>query len=177
MIVDIRGTSGSGKSHIVHSLIREVGSTQVSKLDGKIVGTHIGERIVALGSYEKVCGGCDALPTQDLIQGMVDHFAGQYPVVILEGLLVSHTFERWNNLAKKHDDYRFLFLSTSLEECIARVRRRRLAKGNDKPYNPEHLIKDWHQARRVEERLRTAGRQTQWITGYSEVKEMLCEFM
>ena len=149
-ILDIRGTHGSGKSYLVHRMLQEYGNEPI--LDGKTVLGHRMPKIngVCVGPYTKVCGGCDAINkveeasrrlllwSQQLITG----------IIVLEGIRVAHTFQRYSDLAKQLElqghEYKFLFLDTPLEVCIERVKTRRIARGNEKLLNPSNIIKDYH---------------------------------
>lgn len=63
MILNIRGTSGSGKTWLIRRIMEELGppepiiSAEGEKPDGYLLQGNI--RLV--GSYENVCGGCDAV--------------------------------------------------------------------------------------------------------------------
>ena len=145
MIIDIRGTHGSGKSTVIHTLLKSHPHEPILGEDNKIHGYSISSlNLSVVGKYETDCGGCDGVKTADEVCRRVREFsrAGN---VILEGILVSHTFKRYSDLAHELEDYRFFFLNTPLKNCIARVRGRRIRKGNMKPFNPANLTKDWHQ--------------------------------
>lgn len=180
MILDIRGTSGSGKSHTVHHLFGEHPPHEAYQVEHEghlaiVQETRVADlSVFVLGEYDKVCGGCDGIPTQDLIQLCVEEFADK-GTVILEGLLVSHTFGRWNDLAVKLHPipYKFLFLDTPEQTCIDRVLARRKAKGNDKEYDPKNLVKDWYQNRRVAEKLVHAGRDVTWLNHQTAPMDVL----
>lgn len=143
-VFDIRGTHGSGKSYIVHCLLQKYGNKQILE-DGKLVGHLIPNLDVAVvGPYTKVCGGCDAVRTQDEVCRLVRKFHDEYGKVILEGSLVGHTFSRYAALATEMgvDTYKFVFLVTPLEECIRRVVDRRQARGNTKEFDPKNVVRD-----------------------------------
>jgi len=150
-VYDIRGTHGSGKSHIVHELLRRCGNDPIYATPGNprspIIGHAIDKiRTVVIGPYTKVCGGGDAVKNQEEVCSRVSRFVRDniFQRVILEGSLVGHTYSRYAALADEigRDRYTFLFLTTPLEECIRRVEARRKARGNDKPLDPKNIIKD-----------------------------------
>lgn len=168
MIVDIRGTHGSGKSWLIHQLLdryeheprynRKITKSKKPKLVGYVlpdIDTYI------LGPYKNVCGGCDQLGSPDFICDQLRDAATTYTNVVLEGILVSHAYKRWIEMSKelKDHEYLFAFLNTPLKKCIARVKGRRLAAGNHKPLNPDSLIKDHNQIWvRVQAQMRAANR-------------------
>jgi predicted ABC-type ATPase len=159
-ILDIRGTHGSGKSFIVHSLIKRYGVDEIrdyededARIRGRLLGYRLkGPDVAIVGKYENICGGCDQVSSADEIVRRVKLMAEQHYHVILEGILVSHTFKRYSELAREMGDYRFLFLDTPLQTCIDRVKARRRGRGKDGPFDPKNVIKDWHG---VWERVRT----------------------
>jgi len=143
-VYDLRGTHGSGKSHVVHTLIKRYGQAPILA-DGVIIGHYVPPLgLAVVGPYTKVCGGCDAVRTQDEVCHRVRAFSLLYPKVLLEGALVGHTFSRYAALADEIGDYTFMFLDTPLEECVRRVKARREAKGNTKPLDPKNIVRDHH---------------------------------
>ena len=162
-VLDIRGTHGSGKSWIVHQLIaeaitREYQSGYISEEGStEAIATYIPtHHIAALGMYDRVCGGCDGIRSAEEVCRRVRLLAHEYTNVILEGILVAHTFQRYANLAKEillsdeHHPYIFCFINTPYEVCIQRVQERRVARGKAAEFNLFHLTQDFH---RCHERL------------------------
>lgn len=166
MIIDIRGTHGSGKSTVMRTLLD---NHKFSQLRGPAyipdatnprdwtdkqrkqyreddhLGYHFPEwDAVLLGKYENICGGCDGIKTADEIKRRLYHFAGQHRHVLLEGILVAHTFQRYHDIAVDLEEYgySFCFLDTPLKTCVARVRKRRIQAGNTKELNPDNIKKD-----------------------------------
>lgn len=175
-VFDIRGTHGSGKSTVVHTLLKSHDNLPILE-NGIHLGYHIPELDLAvLGKYQTACGGCDGIKTADEVVRRVRLFAGEYKNVVLEGILVSHTFDRYNRLAMELSDYGYIFcfLDTPLEVCINRVRSRRVKSGNTKELNPSNVIKDWH---RIWERLRLqclqSGLTMEVLDWHNPVSELL----
>lgn len=163
MIIDLRGTHGSGKSWIVHSLLASEGGGQSLTADGVCLG-HLLPSVdcAVLGRYATACGGCDQIKTQGEVCRRVRLLSARYAHTLLEGILVSHTFARYDSLAKEMEaldrPYTFAFLDTPLDVCIARVRARRIARGNLRPLDPRNIVKDWHRIwSRVRAQVRAAG--------------------
>lgn len=146
-VIDIRGTHGSGKSTIAHNLIRVFGCKEVLE-DNKIIG-YMSEdkRLGVVGPYNRVCGGCDGVRDAAEIERRLGWFSARCTHVVMEGILVAHTFKRYSLLAHQYTDsgygYKFLFLDTPLKNCIARVLSRRIKSGNTKPFNSTNLVRDW----------------------------------
>jgi hypothetical protein len=162
MIVDIRGTNGSGKSFIGHNLRAKYKNMQIRNplVDsvGSIEGYEFPDlKLFMLGPYESVSGGCDGIRTQNDICRIIERRAPNWNLFI-EGLLVSHTFTRWNNMALRFPGWKFFFLNTPLDICIQRTQARRDAKGTTKPFDPTHLTNDWYSCKRVRTKMLAAGR-------------------
>jgi hypothetical protein len=142
MIVNIRGTCGSGKSYAVHKLLEHSSKEPVELVDGrKVAATMVdirGTPIYALGSYRNVCGGCDGVRKPDIVVEYVEYFSG-LGHVIFEGLIISRTWNRYADLCRSLTDvgeqYVWVYMDTSLQVCLDRVRERRARKGNEKELN------------------------------------------
>lgn len=194
-ILDIRGTHGSGKSHVMHTLLE--GNTKRKKpITGfceykqkeMTLGYDLGKyknrpSTAIIGRYETQCGGCDGVGSADEICRRVRLFVRdlQYDNVLLEGILVAHTFKRYSELAKELEaeghEYHFCFLSTPLATCITRVKQRRLKQGNTKPFNPKNCIHDYNQIwRRTRAKMKEAGHRVtelEWQDPLPQVMELL----
>jgi len=147
-VFDIRGTHGSGKSWIMHELLRRYPHKPIVDKVGQHLGYHLQGLldVALLGRYTNKCGGCDGIKSADEVVSRVRAFAGKYRHVLLEGILVSHTYKRYARLADEmaRYGYTFMFLDTPLQVCITRVLARRVERGNQKPFDPRNVTKDWH---------------------------------
>ena len=143
MIINIRGTSGAGKTTIIRELMEKFVSEDVTDRSGKVIAVLINwsQPIYVIGRYDNVCGGCDTIKTQDEIRRRIAKFCKQGHV-IYEGLTISNGYAK--NLAhhrRMKQPFAFAFLDTPLRTCISRVRKRRKAAGNTKPFNTENTEK------------------------------------
>ena len=152
MIIQIRGTSGSGKS----TVMREVMKRTIEK-GGEWDPVFIERRkqpmmyrcgqLIVLGHYESACGGCDTLGSAKTVYSVIEKVQNNYtrvelneygeeivcePIILCEGLLLSED-TKWSSLL---DDLYVVFLTTGLDTCLERIAGRRRAAGNDKPLNP-----------------------------------------
>lgn len=143
-VINIRGTGGSGKSYLIYRTIKKHGIQSKIMNDGKVVGYRLKGNIIIVGRYETDCGGCDQIKTQDEICKRVKRFARMKKVkaVLFEGLLISGLYSRYLKLSRKlrkeGHKYYWLFLDTPIEKCLQRTKRRRRARGNNKPLNPKN---------------------------------------
>lgn len=147
MIINIRGTSGSGKTYTARKFMEYCGlNTVIYDQNDKPIAHCVHYAMMPvyfIGSYANTCGGCDAIPTQDLACSYVRHFS-QFGHVIFEGLLMSHLYARyaalWKELTGFGNPFVFAYMDTPIDECIERVKQRRKEKGNTKKFNPQNTI-------------------------------------
>ena len=137
MIINIRGTSGSGKSTIVRQIMELYDTKDSLRVSGRKRPiayrlTKEGHRpLVVLGHYETACGGCDTISQQPTIFQLVRTWAGVADV-LFEGLLISAEV---NNTAALYQDgleLRVYALTTDVEQCLDSVNMRRRARMGDK---------------------------------------------
>lgn len=189
MIINVRGTSGSGKTTVIRGIMAKGGlvdkiysdqagdglfSTSKAPIAYDVNVNPGGQHVYVIGSYENTCGGCDSIKTQDEICNRVRWFAKQGHV-IMEGLLMSHLFSRYAALDRELQPtpYIWAFLDTPLELCLERVIARREARGvAKKPFNPENTVSKWNDARRVFAKCQKDGLDARWVNHLDPVTEV-----
>lgn len=156
-IINLRGTSGSGKTHTTRCFLDYLPCKTIEAIDEqgkqrilgyKLDGTPMGLKrpIIVIGSYENTCGGTDTINKQEWIGDRVEKAYKTGAHVLVEGLLMSksaaggHLAPRLHGLGLAY----FLFLDTPKEVCVERVLARRAAKGNDTPFDPEKTLLPAH---------------------------------
>jgi len=176
MIINIRGTSGSGKSTVMRRVMKQLGEPQLIKLKGKIMDYKIPTQwgdVYILGRYETPCGGCDGIPTQDEVRRRVRKYSKKGHV-LFEGLIVTSCYGKYRDLFRKSKQpYSFLFLKTNIETCIKRVEARRAKRGTTKPLNPANTIAKYKCNMRVIERCEEDGEPFLHVGGNKAVEEIL----
>lgn len=176
-VVNVRGTSGSGKTTIVRGIMA-MGTVTPLDANKKPEGYRVdvpslSKPVYVVGPYTTACGGCDAVPTQDEICRRIRAYA---PLghVLVEGLLMSHTFGRYAALDRELDaqgnHFIWAFLDTPLEVCLDRVRARREERRLSKKVVPEFKELDvtntsdkWHSNRATFAKV-VGGRESDWKT-------------
>jgi ABC-type dipeptide/oligopeptide/nickel transport system ATPase component len=186
-VVNIRGTSGSGKStvvtkimHLVAGIAREkayVGGDSFIFLPSNIArngsevqvgSTCLLPRLFIAGRYATACGGCDGLSWKgaaDDICNLVKEQALVSPV-LFEGLMVSSwgTPRLINLCSDLGGQLTIIQLTTSLEECVASVNARRLERwrsagktGEPPPLDPANTAAKHRGTLKSCEKLEAAG--------------------
>lgn len=159
-IVNIRGTNGSGKSHIIHQIIKKFGVKRLvdtGKIDklGKIWGYRIlgmKRPTYILGRYESQCGGCDVFQTRpdkkcmEMVQDGLRELSKRGDV-LFEGIIVSGVAGRWIPMSKELSERaHFIFgvLDTPLQKCLDRIQRRKDKRGDKRPWSPYNTTQKWY---------------------------------
>lgn len=151
MIVNVRGTSGSGKTHLIKRLMAAYDKCEPlfpePTVDSLFGPTHDprrqlrprGYRCVTgardcrvLGPYDQIKCGCDVLmsnynETRDSIAATIRALDSAGLDVLYEGLLISDV-ERVVSFAKEKRQVLVVALDVPLEACLAAVEARRSAK-------------------------------------------------
>lgn len=177
-VVQLRGTSGSGKSTIVREIIsmRRARGDELEKIyeEGRkqplayrLSGRPGVRPLVIIGHYETACGGCDTIASMDKIFNLVKFHYDLDCDVLFEGLLISAELNRTASLHEYTDGaYYNITLDTPLDICIAGIMERRQAKkGPDAPQvNPKNTTSKHKQVIRNAEVLGQKGFNVQVLT-------------
>ena len=137
MIIQVRGTSGSGKTWTIKQFKSHYGWMPV-KIRGRkkplYYQTSInGHRTVILGHYATACGGCDTIGSCPKIFETIDSIEAD--IYICEGLLLSEDV-KWTKAVE--DEVKIIYLYTDIELCVQQIKERRTAAGNEKPLNEDN---------------------------------------
>lgn len=160
-IINVRGTSGSGKSTVVRKIMAMAPSKDTGyQTDGRrrqplwYTLKFPSFNIVIPGHYETACGGCDTLKTYDHLFEIIRsaHSCGMH--VLFEGLLVAHdkkrTLELWDWLKRDPAQLQVLELTDPLEVCLESVEKRRASRANPPkaPFNPANTSRRYGEVQR-----------------------------
>lgn len=160
MVIQLRGTSGSGKTWIINKLMEKYTFVPV-KVHGKIFGYKCKEiNLFIPGKYETACGGCDAISTQDEICRRIKIGVKNKYNVLFEGLICSHISQRYAQLylelKKASIETYFIFLNTPLATCRENINKRR-AKAGKPPTNAKNTEKDYISTRKSRKNMKNLG--------------------
>jgi hypothetical protein len=137
--LNIRGTSGAGKSHLARRLLAHYPANVPSFAEGRrtpISALYTGAKgppLFALGHYTAEQGG--GADTVDRVNGFtwLEKAAKTKSVNLLwEGVIFSDEVPHTVELSRLIDVH-VILLNTPLEQCLADIRARREARGNTKP--------------------------------------------
>ena len=103
-VVNIRGTTSSGKTYIMRNIIAMEPKPQIITLTPEVKGTLLPYfKSIVIGTYKKggKFGGCDSIAKVEYMEQAIWKALEIRPTIYFEGLLVSHSYERW----KKFSNY------------------------------------------------------------------------
>lgn len=155
MIIQIRGTSGSGKTTVVKQVMNYLGGWDYYYIAGRKKPLYYYHRdVTILGHYESPCGGCDTIGSARAIYNLIQCLPDtRSKIVLCEGLLLSEDV-KWS---LQLPDLRAVFLTTPLETCLAQIQSRRQSRGNAKPLNPANTTNRVKVIERARTRLAANG--------------------
>lgn len=187
MIINVRGTSGSGKSHLVREVMKLYDGQMLKYVDGRKQPLYYelrkeGRRdLLVPGHYESPCGGCDTISKVESVFNLVRMGdEGGYDV-LFEGLLLSADSKHLGALVAEGREVQVIALETTLQECLAAVQARRDARAaargeRGKPLNPRNTEQKWKQVRASVGKLREKGIPTAILSredAFLRVRELL----
>lgn len=174
VIINVRGTSGSGKTSAARrfldfpntTLTRRVTSPS-GRTSDKVAGygitvPHLHFPLYLVGAYTNVCGGLDSMGTQQEHADLITKAYRAGGNVLCEGLLLSSVSsgatvpKAMIELAGK-DRVIFAFLDTPLDVCLDRVRQRRAARGETKEFDETNTRKKYEDTQAARQRLIDEG--------------------
>lgn len=156
-VIQIRGTSGSGKTWAMRNWMAKLLWSPVHVDNRKKPLYYIHGSLAVLGHYESACGGCDNIGSAAAVYNLIQKVKTSRPeikVIVCEGLLLSEDV-KWSS---QLEDLRALFLTTPIQQCISQIESRRLEAGNDKPLNTENTTKRVAVIERARVKLTSLGK-------------------
>lgn len=163
MLINIRGTSGSGKSTIVRNVMalypERIPHMEIWRKQPLyyVLNRPDGKSLRVIGHYSSACGGCDTIGLGfDFIYDLIHEAVAQNQDCLFEGLLLTSDVTRCVAL-KEVDKLIVVALTTTLEECLASIRARREARGKTDPLNPKNTESKFKVVRDQRQRFLNAG--------------------
>ena len=186
MIITIRGTSGSGKSHLVRSIMELYedkipiyvrGRKQPLVYTLSRPGPH--PILTVVGHYETPCGGCDTISNmQHVFELVKEAYYDRDNDVLFEGLIVTSDANKTIAMHETGIPITVITLDTPIEMCLEGVNSRRRIRMKEKytPVNPKNTVAKIKSAKKIMERFLAAGMDSRYYnraTAYASVKKLL----
>jgi len=172
MIIQIKGTSGSGKSTGMVKFKDHVGGFEPRYLKGRkmplwyVRSNPKGKDTVILSHYESPCAGCDVFGSARIVYEVIEMFDLSKYDLVFEGLMLSED-TKWALQMEKllPKETHNIFLKTSIETCIDRIKKRRIEKGNTKPLDEANTRRRYEVINRARIKLDNEGINTYYVSG------------
>lgn len=176
MIIQVRGTNGSGKTTVVRRVMQSVGDWDAVKVANRrqplyYKSIDCPKQVVALGHYETATGGCDTIPKAKDVYDLAASF-DEPTVVLMEGIFLSEDTKWTKLLAEKHTVHA-LFLTTPLDQCVRQVLSRRAEGGNDKELDPTRMTRRFHDIERCRRKMVELGLNARRVSSDQAVRVTL----
>lgn len=172
MIIQLRGTSGSGKTTAMKSVIDSLynwNSYYVPKRKKPLwMVSDEFPHVAVLGHYESPCGGCDTIGSARQVYEVIDLLLPEtITTVLCEGLLLSEDV-KWTSQLVNHrlgkGGVWCYFLNTPLDRCLANISLRRKSAGNEKEVDPKNTTNRVTTIERARLKLMEAGVNCRWTS-------------
>lgn len=176
MIINLRGTHGSGKTTLVRHVMAQYRRCRPVYLDGRKhpIGYVCDKRLFVVGHYEgDASGGCDTIPKVDLMYRMIQKYAKRGMHVLFEGILAQHSATRILALREAGYRVRVVQLNVPIKLAIRSVRRRRRKRGNARPFDPKNVVREARTIETAAQRLRTEGIRVRHFTRRKSARQHL----
>lgn len=178
-VISIRGSNGAGKTWVARRVMDRAEGDFKKKItldNGVLVNVY--KNFVILGSYDRVCGGCDTIKTPQQVWDAVVECA-QHSNVIYEGVIVGNVFEptmileaRLRMIGAKLIP---ICLSTPFEQCVANVNTRRAVEGKPPMEKTENILTNDKKNISSAKKLHAAGLEPHWVSSDEAVPIILKE--
>jgi len=175
MIISIRGTSGSGKTHLARAVMDRLGPRQEIPQEGE--RQHVGyvcfgpPLLRVLGRYNVASGGADRISNRELAFRLLGEWAPSGHV-LYEGLLIGNEVQR-TILLNRTNPTHVIFLDVPLDACLEAINARRASRGETEPVSLKKTTEKFEELKRVRFRLKDAGVKTYYLGREAALDQVL----
>jgi hypothetical protein len=178
-VIGIRGTNGSGKTYVARKVMEfaEEGFKTKYKLSNGVL-VNVFDKFVILGSYDRVCGGCDTIAKPQLVWDAIVECV-EFSNVLFEGILVGSVYEPTikliERLAPLDSTYIPICLDTEFDQCIANVNSRRNTAGKDALESHDNVMTNYKKHLSSAKKFHADGLNPRWVPADEAVQIILKE--
>lgn len=178
-VISIRGSNGAGKTWVARRVMdRAEGDfkKKITLANGVLINVY--KDFVILGSYDRVCGGCDTIKTPQMVWDAVVECA-EHSNVIYEGVIVGNVYEPTLILNERLKAIQArlvpICLNTPFEQCVANVNARRAVEGKPPIEKTDNILTNDKKNISSARKLHTAGFEPHWVSAEEAVEVILRE--
>ena len=185
MIIQLKGTNGTGKSHIARRVMALYeGEVTPKYVDGRkrpVRTVHEradgGRALAVIGHYQTACGGCDTMPSHDSVFAEIRAAHEEGLDVFAEGLLLSGDFKRTIEFHQNVAPMHVLALDVPLEVSMDSINARRRARNPDAaPCKEDNIVSKRKAVISVMNRLKDQSALATWHDregAFAYIRELL----
>jgi hypothetical protein len=149
---------------------------KVTLANGVLINVY--KDFVILGSYDRVCGGCDTIKTPQMVWDAVVECA-EHSNVIYEGVIVGNVYEPTLILNERLKAVQArlvpICLNTPFEQCVANVNARRAVEGKPPIEKTDNILTNDKKNISSARKLHAAGFEPHWVSAEEAVDVILRE--
>lgn len=132
MIIIVRGTNGSGKTHAIRGVFRYMRDRhpeRVKEFGTLIYLKNVARPVLVIGPYERMrsMGGCDCIRQPRKIYELIDLAHKNDWHVVMEGVVLAE--KPYAQMFKNGRDVRMIGLFLPIKRCLAHIQARQARKG------------------------------------------------
>lgn len=183
MIVNVRGTHGSGKTTMVRSIM-QMYTCKPIYMDGR--RQPIGYRckreghppLFVPGHYENPDGGgCDTIQHVDVMFGVINRHAKKGYDILYEGIVAQHSTPSVFKLKDRGYKIRVVVIRIPMKKALRSVIKRRKARGAKTAFNPVNVEREDARIPRDNARLKAGGVKFHQFKTRRAAKEKVLELL
>lgn len=173
MIIVIRGTNGSGKSHAVREMMKHGYVTREDLPEGSCLMKlkRIVRPVLFIGPYEqgRSMGGCDCIRQPSKIYDLIMWAENRRFHAVLEGVVLAT--RPYMDFYRRGFDVRYAFLDPPFETCLENIRKRQKKRGHESPFSQDAMRYKLSRATDMWRKAREIGMITKRFTTSVEVMQ------
>lgn len=181
MIIQIAGTSGSGKSHLMRAFLdwarkNTLGVDETPEGYELLLENDLTTTAFVLGKYDVPTGGCDTISDVKKLYALIEKALKENSYVLYEGLFVMNQTRGPQLATTLGKGYHVLQLTTPLATCLASINERRAARGAGELANKKNTTDNYKRAQNFCARMREVGARVHRVSrdeGLDKILELL----
>lgn len=158
MIIVIRGTNGSGKSHTVRTILAQGRKISDHDEGSRLIRLpRVKRPVLVIGPYiaGRSMGGCDCIRQPSRIYRLIDLAIAEDWHVLLEGVILAT--KPYLEYHAEGFDVRFMLLDPPIAVCLDHIDRRQKAKGHTSKLSKSAMKGKQERARAMFSAAKSAG--------------------
>lgn len=184
MLINLRGSHGTGKTTIVRKVMDAYPKRKAIYLEsgrripiGYICKKEGQTTLFVPGSYEHpVSGGCDNVQSVNLIYDTIRKYAKKGYDILFEGIVAQHSTPNIILLSERYK-LRVVVIDIPTKKALKGVRARRKLRNETEQFNPANTIKESAAVLSSSRRLQSAGVKVRYAKSRSAALDKVLDLL